>query len=501
LPHLKKKLIASVAFPALFAAVWFAPLTALGQSASPFGRSQFLNRLDTQGRDAGAIDINGLRGGYETDDEISREDGRDTGRRAFRQDGQGSPVTGSQNDTLISDVENAVFDQAPLRERADEEEEDPFAPLGIRVGSFLFYPELFAETVYSDNIFLSSANPRSDWAIEFTPLLLVRSDWNRHSLTGTIGGVRSYYERFETENEETFLATLSGQIDIRRDTNLVVGASYSQKLGDRSDTDFPSGSFERPQERFRDVSLEGNHTFNRVQLTLRGEISSEDYEDGRRIDGTIINNDDRDFTERRLTGRAGYEFQPGVAAFVEASTNERKFDERIDDNGTLNGSSGYDIQGGLSFQLTQTLTGEVSAGYALQTSDDPALDDVDGLIFNAGLEWLATGLTTLRFDAASTVAETTLTGSAGSIVRSAELSVEHRPRRNIVLGASVGFEREEFSGSGGEDDEWLLGVTGEYIFTRSVAMTLAYGHLMSTSSSPGSDYSVNEVRVGLRLRR
>jgi hypothetical protein len=238
-----------------------------------------------------------------------------------------------------------------------------------------------------------------------------------------------------------------------------------------------------------------------VQLTLRGEISSEDYEDGRRRDGTIINNDDRDFTERRLTGRAGYEFQPGVVAFVEASANERKFDERIDDNGTLNGSSGYDIQGGLSFQLTQTLTGEVSAGYALQTSDDPALDDVDGLIFNAGLEWLATGLTTLRLDAASTVAETTLTGSAGSIVRSAELSVEHRPRRNIVLGASVGFEREVFSGSGGEDDEWLLGVTGEYIFTRSVAMTFAYGHLISISSSPGSDYSENEVRVGLRLRR
>ena len=76
--------------------------------------------------------------------------------------------------------------------------------------------------------------------------------------------------------------------------------------------------------------------FNRQ---LRGELSEEDFDDGTLIDGSSINNDDRDFTERRLTGRAGYEFQPGVTAFVEASTNERDFAERIDDDGTLNGSS------------------------------------------------------------------------------------------------------------------------------------------------------------------
>lgn len=473
------------------------PHTALGQSADTPGQRQI---RDIQRPDTGRIAVNGLRGGFRTGDENAREDDEELGRRAKRQDELRASLLDGQVNPLNSDAEITVLEPVPL-ERAEEEEEDPFAPLGIRVGSFLFYPELIAETVYSDNIFLESANPESDWALEFTPSLIVRSDWNRHSLTGAVSGVRSYHERFETENEETFSAALSGQIDIRRDTNLIVQASYSQNLGDRSDTDFPSDSSERSLERYQDISIEGNHTFNRVQLTLRGEILEEDFDDGTRSDGSIINNDDRDFTERRLTGRAGYEFQPGVVAFAQTSINERNFAEAFDDDGTRSGSSGYDIQGGLSFLLTQTLTGEVSAGYASQTADDPALDDVEGLIFNAGLEWLVSGLTTVRLDASSTVAETTITGSAGSIVRSAGLLLEHRPRRNIVMGASVIFEREEFSGSGGEDDEWQLGVSGEYIFTRSVALIFAYDHLISTSSSPGGDYSEDEVRVGVRVRR
>ncbi|MFQ5626013.1 MAG: outer membrane beta-barrel protein, partial [Methyloligellaceae bacterium] len=113
----------------------------------------------------------------------------------------------------------------------------------------------------------------------------------------------------------------------------------------------------------------------------------------------------------------------------------------------------------------------------------------------------ATGLTTVRFDAASEVAETTLVGSAGSIVRSAALSLEHRPRRHIILGASLEYEEEKFSGSGGVDEDLEFGLTGEYLFTPSAALIAAYSYQDSTSSTPGSDYSVNQFRLGVRVRR
>ena len=311
---------------------------------------------------------------------------------------------------------------------AEGPEEDPYAALGVRLGSFLFFPELSVESVYDDNLFLSPSAREGDWALVLTPSLRVQSAWSRHSLTGTLNGVRSYHDRFSSENDETFSAGVAGRLDIRRNTNLVAEANYSQSLEDRSSSDFPSGTAGRAETRNQDVSLEGNHSFNRVTLTLRGNLFEEDFDDGTSEDGSVINNDDRDFTERRVTARVSYEFQPGVAGFLEASVNERNFAESVDDDGTRNGSSGRDMQGGLSFQLTGKLTGEISAGYALQTPDDATLSDIDGLIFNAGLEWQATGLTTLRLDASSQVDETTQAGSAGSIVRGAAVSLEHRPQ-------------------------------------------------------------------------
>lgn len=494
MPRLRKTISAFATLAALAAAAGFTP--ALGQSAQP------------------AEDLRRLRGGIEPDQSGNPEaaaqarngEGQRTADGLFATDLSDpllDPLSGPPDPLRdpLSAEELEAARTAPRVIIGENGEDDPYAALGVRMGSFLLFPELSLNSVYNDNLFLSTGNPRADWALALNPSLRIRSGWSRHSLTATLSGERSYHARFPGEDDKSYAAGLTGQLDIRRDTNLAAAVNYSQSLDDRSSSDFPDGSSARTITRNQNASLEGNHSFNRVTLTLRGELFDEDFDDGTTIGGAPINNDDRDVLERRLTGRVSYEFQPGVAAFFEASVNERDFAEAFDDDGTRNGSSGYDVQGGVSFELTGKLTGEFSAGYALQSPDETTLGDVSGLIFNAGLEWLATGLTTVRFDAASEVTETTVTGSAGSIVRSADVSVEHRPRRHIIVGASLGYEREEFSGNGIVDEEIRLGLAGEYNFTRSVALTAAFSHLESTSNTPDSDYSVNQVRLGVRLRR
>lgn len=495
MPRLTKTISAFAALAALAAAAGVMP--ALGQPAQT---SEELRRL------RGGFE-SGQSGNSEVAGQFPNGEANSTGDGIFVTDPSGplrDPLRDPFRDPLRDPLLPADLEAARTVQRnitGQNAEDDPYAALGVRMGSFLLFPELSVEGVYDDNLFLSTSNSRADWALVLNPSLRVRSDWSRHSLTATLSTERSYHERFTGENEETYAAGVTGRLDIRRDTNLAAAANYSQFPEDRSDTDFPSGAIERPTERNRDASLEGNHGFNRVTLTLRGELFEEDFDDGTTLGGAVINNDDRDVVERRVTGRAAYEFMPDVAAFAQASVNERIFAESFDDDGTRNGSSGYDMQGGVSFQLTGKLTGEFSAGYTSQTPDDITLSVIDGLILNAGLEWQASGLTTVRLDAASSVEETTQAGSSGSIVRSADVSIEHRLRSHILLGTSLGYEREEFSGSDIVDEEIRLGLSGEYNFTRSVALTAAYSHLESFSSTPDSDYSVNKVRLGVRLRR
>lgn len=463
-------------------------LRRLGEDLPDYGEEK--NNADGQGEAGSEQGNNGLRGSVSEEEEAqgSRQAGVDAEAPLER-------IT-EEEDKLPKAL---AVDEDPVREEA--EEEDPYAAQGVRLGGFLLFPELAVESVYNDNIFLSSTRPEGDWALELTPSLSLRSDWSRHSLEANFSGVRSYHEEFETENDETFSANVTGQLDIRRDTNIIASTGYSKSLEDRGSNDFPSNAAERAATRNRDASLEGNHTLNRVTLTLRGELSEENFDDSVASDGSNIDNSDRDYAEQRLTGRVAYEFQPGVQAFVEASTNDRNFERKTDSNGLLNGSSGHEVQAGLAFKLTGKLTGEASAGYALQTPDERTLKDVNGLIFNAALEYKATALTTLRFDAASEIEETTSADSAGSINRSVEFSVEHKPRRNIILGASIAYENEQFSGINETDEDVVVGLTGEYLFTPSVGLIVSYEHGESMSSTPGSDYSTDEVRMGMRFRR
>lgn len=486
MPRLKKIISAFAALAVLAAAAGLTP--ALGQTAQT---SEDLRRL------RGGFEP-GQSGNYEAATQSRNGEDQGTADGIFVTDPTDPLRDPLRDPLLIADVE---AEGTVRRVSPQIAQDDPYAALGIPMGSFLLFPEITVQRVWDDNPFLSASDPQGDWALVLNPSLQVRSNWSRHSLSAELSGERSHHERFTGENEESYAAGVAGRLDIRRDTNLVAGARYSQSLEDRSSTDFPAGALERTITRNKSASLEANHGFNRVTLTLRGELFEEDFDDGTAIGGAVINNDDRDLVERRVTGRAAYEFMPDVAAFAQASVNERIFAESFDDDGTRNGSSGYNMQAGVSFQLTGKLTGEISAGYTHQTPDDVTLSVIDGLILNAGLEWQATGLTIVRLDAASSVNETTQAGSAGSIVRSAVVSVEHRPRRHILVGASLGYEREEFSGSDSVDEDINLELTGEYNITRSAALTAAYSYHESFSSTPDSGYVVNKIRLGVRLRR
>ena len=155
MPHLKKKSLVSVALVALTASAWLAPLTALGQALDQpldrFGRPQSLN---PQRSDTDEDDRNSLRGGFEPDGENSGVNNEDLVRRAQGRDGligtdDAAPDSGINDAIVVAETERAEQQQT-RNNRNNEAEQDPFAALGIRVGSFLLFPEISAFS-FSDN--------------------------------------------------------------------------------------------------------------------------------------------------------------------------------------------------------------------------------------------------------------------------------------------------------------------------------------------------------------
>jgi hypothetical protein len=401
------------------------------------------------------------------------------------------------NDDVI--VETTVIGQRPVLDGADPG--GPYAPLGLRWGSFLVFPELIVEWMSSDNANLSSLNARADHAALLAPGVTVRSDWSRHYLEGSISGTRSYYSDLTGINDKELQLNTRGRLDFSRDTNLEATLFYLHTLEGIAENDTPDGAIERTPLNAAGGTLQLTHRTSPVTTTILAGITNQDFDDVALVNGTIANNDDRDYTEFEMTGRLGYEFVPGADGFVEVSGNNRNYNDKIDDNGRETGSSGFQVLAGVAIDPGGKVSGELSAGYARQSPDESTLDDITAIMFNANLLWRVTGLTTVRFDIETEIAETTEPFSAGSVDRLAIVSVRHAFRRHVIGGASFSYLVEDFSGSTLEDQEFTLGLNGEYLISRYAAVTTNYEHTRSRSTAPFSDYVENRFRLGMRLRR
>lgn len=378
----------------------------------------------------------------------------------------------------------------------------PYDPVGVRIGSFVLFPELTTGMEFTDNALITADDRQSDNAYFLTPRLKAQSNWSRHYFEADLAAATSYYSEFDIQDDRDYDINLLGRLDVTRRTQVEATALSARTLEDIDSVSAVAGAAERTPIVTSGGATRIRHRFNRLTASLRGAITEYDYEDVPLVEGGIANNDDRDYTERRLAGRLAYELRPGFSTFVEGGGNTRDYRFRIDDDGIVRGSRGHEALAGVAIDLTSKLRGEMAAGYAVQTPDETAFDDIDGFIFNAALEWKPTALTSVEFRAGSNIQETTLTDSPGSLLRNAELSVEHAFRQNLIAGVSLGYAEEDYEGIDQTDRDYILGLNGEYLLNRSMALVASYEHVKSTSTAPDDDTTnENIVRLGMRLRR
>jgi hypothetical protein len=97
-------------------------------------------------------------------------------------------------------------------------EPDPYAALGIRAGSFILLPSLDFSGAASTNPEHVPGPPAA--YVVAAPELIVRSDWERHSLTADIAGSWTQFTQdlVPSLNVPYMNSRVDGRIDVTRDT-------------------------------------------------------------------------------------------------------------------------------------------------------------------------------------------------------------------------------------------------------------------------------------------
>ncbi|MGE0651349.1 MAG: outer membrane beta-barrel protein [Alphaproteobacteria bacterium] len=390
----------------------------------------------------------------------------------------------------------------PRGQTVEERQRPDLDPLGVRVGAFTLFPSIALEEQYSDNIFATENNTIDDFITRLLPRARLRSNWNNHSLSVYGNADIGRYADNGNEDYEDYTVGTNGRLTILRDTWLQGQVEHQRRHEDRGSPD-DVGGVEPTIYGATLGQLTGFHRLNRLNFTLSGTVERLDYDDVATGGGGNINNDDRDRYEMETSLRVGYEVVPNYEAFVRGGYLKRTYDD-ISDNGLDRDNDGYEIVAGISVDFGGITFGDFFAGYRTQEYDDPALKGVKGPSVGGEITWNVTPLTTIIGTLSRTIEESTSGDgmgnfASGRFLTAAAIRAQHELRRNLIVGANVGYENDDYEGISRTDETLRFGINANYMMYRNLYIRGGYA-VRSRDAEIGTDYVENIVFVRLQAQ-
>ena len=376
----------------------------------------------------------------------------------------------------------------------------PYDPIGFRAGPIYFFPSVSVQGLYNDNIYAEDTNKRGDEILVVRPELQVQTDWSRHELQLYAGGEFGFYESFTDEDYQDYLFQGRFRLDVSRATNILFEGGHGRDHQQRGEPEEVEGL--HPTEfdnTYAKVQL--NQSLGRLMLSGGGSFRRFDFNDVAAVGGGFINNDDRDRNIFVANAKAAFEFSPGYSAYAEFSYNWRDFDDPFDDVGINRDSKGFEINGGLTFELTDLIEGSVYGGYMQQDPEDPMLRKIKGPAFGASLDWSVTPLTTIGLRGQRTIEDSQFANSSGFFADRGRLTIDHKFRDNLIVSVFGEIGQDDYRGINRNDFRYGVGASLEWRLNRYLAADFAYSYQgRNTNVAFIEDFNQNRFSVGLKAR-
>lgn len=407
-------------------------------------------------------------------------------------------------DTVDSETELKTDPQSERVEAIEDLDADPdlnpYAPVGIRVGTFIVSPTLESGLTWTSN---ADSSPDGEPALlsETTLRLNAVSDFDGdRTVIDAFGNYRATIDGEEIEETRAGIDAALER-DIGGDWRVLATLGYEVGPESASSPDAIEGIPEQPIKHLLNGSLGIEKDIGKLRLRLTGNVEREMYGDAELSTGGSISQADRNSTLGSVVLRTGYEISPALIPFVEMEYGRRQYDEDLDSNGYARSSDRVGARGGLQFELSEKFLGEVSAGWIEEKIDDDRLASISGPSVAASVDWSPERGTTIGLDAETIVEDSTDPGESGSILYQGRINASRELRANLTADLGGGLGLREYTDVDGQDVIWDVEAGMTYWFNRYVGLTGKARHEQLESTFPDRDYETNSVFLGLKLQR
>ncbi|MDY6962465.1 MAG: outer membrane beta-barrel protein, partial [Pseudomonadota bacterium] len=184
--------------------------------------------------------------------------------------------------------------------------------------------------------------------------------------------------------------------------------------------------------------------------------------------------------------------------FVEVRGGRNFYDRTQDSAGYERSSWTYGGRGGVEFDLSEKLRGELGLGYERVEYDDSRLAALDGLTVDGRTVWSPQRGTELELALRTTLQDATAAGASGWVEYNLAATLTHQLRHNLV-GRLTGGATERVFPQASDETTWISGAGLTWSLSRYLDLTGAVEY--EYTDRTGTDTKTLRAGLGLTLRR
>jgi hypothetical protein len=406
----------------------------------------------------------------------------------------------SQNRDLGRAMSENQREKAIENNKKAQYDDDPYAPLGLRLGTFNVNTSIQSGLTATTNAD-SSTDGKSAILSETTLRLNAVSDWSRHSANINAYGIFRKSVAGQDLSQPTAGVDSELDLDITHELRGKIKFGYSVTPETAESPVIIEGTTEEPLTQTFTSSVGLEKTVGKLRLGITGNVERDIYGNARLDSGGTLSQKDRNNTLVTGVLRAGYELSPSVIPFVEGELGRRYYDLRLDDAGYQRSANRVGARAGVTLNLTDKLSGEFSAGWLREAPDDDRLTPISGPSIAADLKWSPIRGTTVSLQGTTQIEGTTTAGQSGDILYTGQISLERQMRANLTGTATLGMLWRDYSGSDGHDFGWNAEAGLTYWLNRYAGITGKVRHEQQVSNIEGRDYKAESVFLGFIVQR
>ncbi len=377
-----------------------------------------------------------------------------------------------------------------------------YQPRTLEFDGISILPTLDTDVTYNSNIFAlpervindigTTRRPPDDAVFTINPRVV--AELNRTAIDikadAHAGFIR--YASTPAENVNTFGFALDTVKKFGASQTLTADVSFDRLYQDRGD---PEADLDRglPPSLINKLSGDVNYRYQGPRIGALIDLGVD------QLNYLPAADADRDLTTYRAAIRGSVIVVPRISLYIQPFVTRRDARLRRDFSGVDRDDTTAGVLGGVSFDLTDRLQGNMGLGVFAARPDDPTLQKFTGLAVNGRLNWHPRVRTLVTLNASRGDVATVRAGAIGRIDTNVGLAVDQEARHNLILHAAAGIQEIHYRNIN-RDQHYLTG-TGEarYLINRVYSIVLSSNYTRRHAQVATDRFKRWETSLGARI--